>query len=372
MKIQFSRPWLKSASFDLSFVLLPSVISVGIAFFFANVLGPAADVPLWAWLIFIVGIDVSHVYSTLFRTYFNSKEFAENKAILTLIPLSVWLVGVALYSAESILFWRVLTYVAVFHFIRQQYGFLRLYTRHETEQKSERLLSAATIYLATIYPIIYWHCHQPRNFHWFIEGDFISELPTVLSEIVGGLYGVVLLLYTLNELIRVRSGQALNIPKNVIIFGTAISWYVGIVHFNGDLVFTVTNVVSHGIPYMALIWLYGERQKDKLDSPLIMGRIQYRVFFSRFSFPLFMLVLLFFAYLEEGLWAGFVWRDHLSAFGFMSRLPEITAKDTLAWIVPLLTLPQATHYVLDGFIWRLKDSEANWQKVLFIRKFGAH
>jgi hypothetical protein len=43
-----------------------------------------------------------------------------------------------------------------------------------------------------------------------------------------------------------------NIPKNLIIIGTLSSWFFGIVYFNNDLVFTLLNVVSHGIPYMAL------------------------------------------------------------------------------------------------------------------------
>jgi hypothetical protein len=95
------------------------------------------------------------------------------------------------------------------------------------------------------------------------------------------------------------------------------------------------------------------------------------MFFSKISIPLFLAVLLLFGFLEEGLWAGLVWREHLEAFGVLGRLPEITAKDTLSWLVPLLTLPQATHYVLDGFIWKLKDSDANWQKVLFAKRLGA-
>ncbi len=369
MRKLFYRPWLKNASFDLPFILLPSVISVLVAFLFADVFGHTAGIPLWAWVVFVLGIDVSHVYSTLFRTYFNSNEFKENKVILTLIPLGTWLIGVALYSVQSILFWRVLTYVAVFHFIRQQYGFLRLYTRNEQTSRRDRWLSAWTVYLSTLYPIFYWHCHQPRNFHWFIDGDFIIGLPPIVSDVVGGLYLVVLTLYLVNEVSNLKK-KPVNLPKNLIIFGTAISWYIGIVHFNGDMIFTITNVVSHGIPYMALVWLYGERQKDRNDAPLILGLFSYRLFFSRLSIPLFLCVLFLFGYLEEGLWAGFVWREHLGIFGFVGHLPEITAKDTLSWLVPLLTLPQATHYVLDGFIWKIKDSDANWQKVLFARKIG--
>ncbi len=370
MTMLMSRPWLKSPGFDLAFILLPSLISVFIAFFFADVFSHSSGIPLWAWFVFILGIDVSHVYSTLFRTYFNSNELKENKTMLTLIPLIVWLIGVGLYSVHNMLFWRGLTYVAVFHFIRQQYGFLRLYCRGENSSKKDRWLSALVIYLAALYPIIFWHCHQPRNFHWFIDGDFIVGLPKVFSQIFGSLYLVVLLGYLANEILNSKSNKPFNIPKNAIVFGTAISWYVGIVHYNGDMTFTITNVVSHGIPYMALVWLYGERQKDKSDSPLILGNFSYSTFFSKFSIPLYLAVLLIFGFLEEGLWAGFIWREHLEAFGVLGRLPEITAKDTLSWLVPLLTLPQATHYVLDGFIWKIKDPHANWQKVLFAKRLG--
>jgi len=366
----FSKPWLKSPLFDLSFILLPAFFSVLLVVVFSDTFEQTETLPLWAWLVFILGIDVSHVYSTLFRTYFNSNELQENRALLTLIPIAVWLVGVGLYSIHNMLFWRVLAYVAVFHFIRQQYGFLRLYTREETQDKKDQWLAALAIYFATLYPLVYWHSHQPRNFHWFIDGDFFVGLPPIASQIMGAAYLFILGLYFFNEVRNSQKGLPINLPKNAILVGSAGAWYVGIVHFNGDLAFTITNVVSHGIPYLALVWLYGEKQKSRANSPLILGRFTYTLFFSKFSAPLFLAVLLFFGYLEEGLWANFVWREHLEIFGFLGFLPEIKAKDTLAWLVPLLTLPQATHYVLDGFIWKLKDSDANWQKVFFPERLG--
>ncbi|MCC6137443.1 MAG: hypothetical protein IT287_02335, partial [Bdellovibrionaceae bacterium] len=73
------KPWLKSAPFDLSFILLPSLFSVLFAFYFSTTSEDSSSLPLWAWLLFVLAIDVSHVYSTLFRTYFNSNEWAENK-----------------------------------------------------------------------------------------------------------------------------------------------------------------------------------------------------------------------------------------------------------------------------------------------------
>ena len=366
--MKLKLPWLKSANFDLPLILLPSILSVLFAYLFADALSGKNTFPLWAWVVFVLGVDVSHVYSTLFRTYFNSDEIRENKIILTLIPIGVWLLGVALYSISGMTFWRFLSYVAVFHFIRQQYGFLRLYTRQDDQTKNERRLDAVMIYASTLYPILFWHAHQPRNFHWFVDGDFITGIPAVVASAFGWGYFALAVIYVFNELIRVRSSYPINVPKNLVVFGTALSWYFGIVQFNGDMTFTVTNVVSHGIPYMALVWLYGERQKEKSNAPLIMGRMPYRVFFSRFSVPIFFGLLFSFGFLEEGFWAGFVWREHLEVFGVFARLPEITSKDTLSWLVPLLTLPQATHYVLDGFIWKIKDSQANWQKVLFTER----
>ncbi len=221
------------------------------------------------------------------------------------------------------------------------------------------------IYASTLYPILFWHSSQSRNFHWFVDGDFIAGIPSSMTTMFGWLYCALAVTYFGNEVFKTSRGRSLNLPKNMVILGTALSWYVGIVLFNGDMIFTVTNVVAHGIPYMALVWLYGERQKERSDAPIIAGKFSYHLFFSWYSLPLYFGLLLLFGFLEEGLWAGFVWRERLEVFGFFGSLPQITAKDTLSWLVPLLTLPQATHYVLDGFIWKIKDSQANWQKVLF-------
>ena len=48
----------------------------------------------------------------------------------------------------------------------------------------------------------------------------------------------------------------LNIGKDIVVATTAVCWYVGIVFFNSDYAFTVTNVIIHGVPYFALIYVY--------------------------------------------------------------------------------------------------------------------
>ena len=67
---------------------------------------------------------------------------------------------------------------------------------------------------------------------------------------------------------------------------------------------------------------------------------------------MFVLVLVVFASFEEGLWDGLVWKENATLFKPFTFLPQIEERNLLTLIVPLLALPQATHYILDGFIWR--------------------
>ena len=59
-------------------------------------------------------------------------------------------------------------------------------------------------------------------------------------------------------------------------------------------------------------------------------------------------LLLALGYSEEWLWDLGIWHDHPGLFGQGWDLgPRVQAL-----LVPLLALPQAVHYALDGFIWR--------------------
>ena len=63
-----------------------------------------------------------------------------------------------------------------------------------------------------------------------------------------------------------RRRGIVNVPRNVIVIGTAASWYIGIVAATGDLVFTMTNVVAHGIPYLALTFIYSKGEEAGIAS----------------------------------------------------------------------------------------------------------
>ena len=137
--------------------------------------------PAWGFLLFVVAIDVAHVHSTLFRTYFDRAELARRPLLYAGVPLACFAVGLLLHSHSSALFWRVLAYVALTHFIRQQVGWVAIYrARAGGATKLSRVIDDAAIYAATLYPVLYWHT-TPRAFAWFVPGDFVRlELSAML------------------------------------------------------------------------------------------------------------------------------------------------------------------------------------------------
>jgi hypothetical protein len=350
------QPWIGKPATDILFILLPPFVCLLIIALFPGLFENSKGIPLAGWVILILLIDVAHVYSTLYRTYFDPASFKRQRTILLSIPFIGFIAGVILYSISPLLFWRLLAYVAVFHFVRQQYGFMRVYSRKEKKEKIVSLIDTFTVYYATLYPILYWHLDGPRNFNWFTENDFLYMHSTVLLSILTFLYIITVAVYLLKEIFVWIKFRFINIPKFLVITGTLLSWYFGIVYFNGDMAFTLLNVVSHGIPYMALIWIYGQKNYSQQGK----GNRFLRVVFSRYGVALFLGLVFLFAFVEEGLWDLSVWKEHHQVFGLGSSTSFSIPEKALSFIVPLLALPQVTHYILDGFIWKIRKDEFKW------------
>jgi hypothetical protein len=336
------QPWIHKLKTDSVFILAPSFIVVAIVFIFQDALTAIEEnYSFYTWLFLIVFVDVAHVYATLFKTYFVEEEFKRSRKLLISLPLICFVIGIILFAFGSAIFWSVLAYVAVFHFIRQQYGFMRLYSRNETKSNFNLGFDNLVIYTATIYPMLFWFMSSPRKFNWFTENDFFSLENELILAILGWVYLVVVVFYVFRTVYKSVKEHYFNIPKNAIIVGTLLSWYFGIVYFNNDLVFTLLNVVSHGVPYIALIYLNEIDKKADAD----LGILNYLKGFK--GIILFLGFLFALAFFEEYVWEILVWNEKFSfsAYNFSN------------WqflLIPLLTVPQFTHYFLDGFIWKSK------------------
>src|SRR5205823_2337494 len=229
-----------------------------------------SEAPNWTWVPAVLLVDVAHVYATGFRVYFDVEEVKRRAGLYVLAPAIALALGVALYSESDALFWRALAYLAVFHFVRQQYGWVAMY----------------------------------RVRGWVGRGEG-------------------------------------NPRQAIVVATTVLCWYVGIVAFNSDYAFTVTNVVIHGVPYIALVWWYARMRAPRA------GKV-YRQFAR---WPVFLATLWLLAYAEELLWDRGVWHERAWLFGAAWDWSSLKV-----FLVPLLALPQATHYVLDGFVWRRRSN----------------
>lgn len=348
--------WLVNARFDLSVFVLPALASLALAALGSRLAGPAGDTPAWAYLLFVVFVDVAHVHATSVRVYFDRAELQRRSALYLLVPLLGFCVGCLLYHLSPLLFWRALAYLAVFHFMRQQIGWLRLYRRRASEQgRLDARLDEAALYLSMLYPVLVWHARLPTRFQWFMPGDFVRGLPLVAAHAAGATWALVLVAFGLRQYQRRTRGLPVSTGKLLLLLTTASTWYCGIVLFQSDFAFTVTNVVAHGVPYAAMAYRVG-----RAPGPLPRAAWQHWLF-SRA--PRYLLLLAALAYVEEWLWDASVWREHAGLF----PAPALDVESWAPVLVPLLALPQLTHYALDAYLWRLDGHNPGLAEALGVR-----
>lgn len=337
-----TTPWLFSRTTDLSVFLGSALASLALLAIGWQMGILDGDTPDWTWISAILLIDVAHVWSTSFRVYFDKEEFKRRIWLYTLVPVIAYAVGVALYSEGQLVFWTVLAYLAVFHFVRQQYGWVALYRAKARERSNLTWwIDAAAVYLATVYPLAFWMTSGDREFNWFVKNDFIF-LPAVVETVLFPLWIMALAAYFgKSAFFYFKHGES-NPGKDIVVATTAVCWYVGIVALNSDYAFTVTNVIIHGVPYFALIWFYARARRES-STPF------YKALTG--NWLVFLATLWMLAYVEELFWHRGVWHERNWMFGSNWELGILKT-----YLVPLLAIPQITHYVLDGFIWRRRNN----------------
>ncbi|MEY5048589.1 MAG: hypothetical protein RLZZ175_1948 [Bacteroidota bacterium] len=342
--------WVQNPWFDILFVLgLPFFIILAIIL---------CQIPIETnletnnlqWFILVLCVDVAHVYSTLYRTYFDKNAFNQNKNFFTLTPIFVFNIALLLAIYDLHLFWTILAYLAVFHFVRQQYGFLRIYQKKNNVttlifQQFEQWV----LYAGMLFPIIYWHLKPDLSISWFVKNDFIFlENKFYLWQYFLNLFYVIEIVYFVwfvYCLFKYKNWSM--IPAFVLVLGTTLAWFIGIVLYNNDLVFTLLNVLCHGIPYLALVFIYKMKSEEK------QGRGYFKILFF------YLIVLFAFAFTEEAFWDNFVWNEKQTIFGNWGIELSYLWK---AFFTALLTVPQATHYILDAYIWKIKKDTYGWKK----------
>ncbi len=335
--------WLFSPQIDAAVFLGVAVVSSTAA---VLVNGPSSEGDsVLLFVLCVIGIDVAHVWSTLFRTYFDADEVKARPMLYLVMPGVLFAGAIVLHWLSAALFWTLLAYVAAWHFVRQQAGFAALYARRNQASKWGRRVDIGIVYLVTVCPLLHWHTHLPKAFWWLKENDFIFKLPPAWGPWILGIELGGLLLYGTVHFRALCLEPSRQAPKLMFLAATTLSWS-GIYWAQSDAAFTLTNVPLHGIAYFVLLFRYARARSTEPGYPWAKWLLRA----GAFGFVGFLVTV---AFCEEWLWDALVWHDHAFLFRDFHLRPSETA---LHWLVPLLALPQSVHYVLDGFVWKLKTN----------------
>lgn len=349
---RFKTAWLFSPRTDAFAFVAPFVFALSLLAL-GRMLG-IRSTPPWGFLLCVVMVDVAHVHGTLFRVYLDRAEVMRRPRLYLGTPVLAYTAGVLVHwYGGAIWFWRVLAYVAVYHFVRQQIGWVDLYRsrageHRDPDRRLDAFLDPAAVYAAAGYPLLVWHTHLPRKFTWFVRGDFLPGMPEFVANVARPLWIALFVAFVARQAHLALTRRGVNVGKVIVVLTTFVLWWLGIVAMDQDWAFTVTNVLPHGIPYVVLIAAYSRRRYTDPAAP----RASFASALVRSGFILGYGFLVALALFEEGLWDRYVWHDHEGIFGEGALL----GPKALAFLVPLLALPQAVHYWLDGRVWKRAEN----------------
>lgn len=358
--------WLINKKADLLLFFLPIWLVLIYCFALPQEI-LAVKMSITIWVIFILGIDVSHVWSTIFRTYFDKEEYQQHKRILKIAPLLAVALVSAVSAVSEVLFWSLLAYYALFHFVKQQYGFFALYKRKAKFDDSRFWVKSSwLLYIGVLYPVVYWHLSGDRAFYWFEGGDFLRFSSEGLQPFLGWCSVMYLLLHVIwfTELVV----RKIKVPVGMTLWllTSSLVWYVGIVWFNSDVVFSLTNVVSHGVPYMVLVFYYVEVKKS------IKNKETFKLSNKTLSaIGAMILIVLLLALTEEYFWDWVINKEKSEFFEAWFDFPfQVNLSYNFRMIIiSILSIPQITHYILDSYIWK-GNAKNPYVKKVFLEEFN--
>ena len=354
-----SQPWLFSRRVDfLSFMLLPFLAVlifslIGFAWSFKSVL----------LIVGIIGfLDFAHIYAQWYRIYTNPMEKDNIFKYIGFIVVTLFVFGFLLfynYAQELSVF---LIYLAIFHFIKQQYGIFRIYSRVDKVRSScSEIVNKWFIYLSMFYPIIWWHGEKRfMTFSWRKYFLDLTSFSDILNPIFLTLFISFLAMYIHLEYQNTRQNKFLNIPKNLTVLVTLVGWLYGIVFQRYTDFLVVAIIFHHNVSYFLIIWFYAKRdlylrrEGAERYSPDIMlkGNLKSFGFFLVYFFGV-SFVAVFILALSGWTVHGYV-PSYLGVDNLIKFLPQFGEENSfwkcLVWSTFFTS--QGTHYIIDAFLWK--------------------
>ncbi len=324
-----SSKWKK----DVLIFLMPVLVGYGVTVYFDQNDAYFARPGFFIHALFAIFLDFPHAYSSYIRIGLDSGGFLRRKALYAGIPILSFLVIFLFANFSGMAAVSLISYINMYHSVRQEYGWV-MYSRrmaHETA-RLDYYFDKLMIYTTTLTAIVWLHTLPARDAWWLVAGDLWFSLPASLGSVAVATFWVVALIYISRIFVKIFKGQPINLAKIYYILMIWFAWYVGMVHYVGT---SWMLDFLHAASYILFVFSYREKkliQKDAFE--------QKRIFLSR-----------------PAIWIYF------SLVGIAYINYRLKTPDR-AWLYALMSLPAVTHYILDGFIWRVGKSNPDLAQVM--------
>jgi len=300
----------------------------------------AQNEAFWGFIVFAIFTE-GHLVLAFFRSHLNRSVFRQFPVRFTLVPVIVFLAGLA--SSWALLALAVLeTWWDVYHSSMQTFGFSRIYDAKagnppDVGRRLDFWLNIV-IYTGPLVAGASLLAHfQPLEQFALLDAVFLPQVPVHVESHLGAISRIgmlsscaFLVYYAVAMARLVKNGYAVSIQKVLLLLSTAATsiyaWY-----FSSFVVAFFTINLFHAVQYYALIYA-NERQN------LV------RVFhLDRMTFAkVFVMAII----LAVG-----------ANFGFMAAGAERTLDATSRWPWALAVTVALMHFWYDGFMWSVRKNQ---------------
>ena len=206
----------------------------------------SAALPLAAPFL-ILAVDLPHQIWTPFRA--RDLLMQGRLSLSELSPVFyLWLAaGIAAACVSTVSAFTVLAYFTIHHNVRQQAGWLaRSQTHHDIWEK----ISKSALQASMVLGVLYWHV-APIAPGFLVSGDLFYFKNALSPELVR-MGAIVCGFLTLAiELFRIR--QNTGVERFLVVIGSLLPWVVAITLLQDRLLFGLTNILVHSLPYIAAV-----------------------------------------------------------------------------------------------------------------------
>lgn len=334
MKLKLdTKSFVFSAREDITvFLFLPLLFALGIYFLYLA-FGLKIDQinPLSYFFIYILFDDL-HVYLSLSMATGFTNEFKRRFWFYILFPVIAFFIYFLLFNQNAMWMYRLYAYISVFHFGRQQIGWMRLTAKQgQRFFEWERHLEDIVIYSST-WGFILYKVTSHQFPQWFVPGDLgVSHLLSPLL-VLACILAVNLIFLFSQFFIFFKTGYC-NLARILIWLTTLAVWGIAFYAFdNFNVVSLALIVFLHSPAYMLLAFYYIKMRKIEGHPTYIKG--SYRKIYISFIVAALLLAC-----------GEYVAGEYPQLFG-----PQFAA----FIVVPLLATMTSFHHTLDTFFWREK------------------